>query len=259
MPKISAVILTFNEAQNIGRCIDSVKGVVDDIVVIDSFSTDSTEAICLEKGVRFIQHPFEGYIEQKNWAMTQAKYDYCLSLDADEALSEELKVSVKAAAKDWKSDGHTMHRLTNYCGRWIRHCGWYPDTKLRLFDRRKGFWGGMNPHDEFRLQKAGRIVHLKGDILHYSYYSLSDHILQVEHFTNIGAKALFEKGCKAGFIKLYLSPPIKFFRDYIVKMGFLDGFEGFSICRISATATFLKYAKLRHLHKKQKEINEAAH
>lgn len=251
MAQLSAVILTFNEEHNIARCISSVKDVADDIVVVDSFSTDRTEAICREHNVRFIQHAFEGYIEQKNWALTQAKYDRCLSLDADEALDDTLKASVLAAVEKWDHEAYTMNRLTNYCGKWIHHCGWYPDVKLRLFDRRNGKWGGINPHDEYRMEKGVKSKHLKGDILHYSYYSLSDHIKQVEHFTNVGAKALYDKGKKAGFVKLYLSPPAKFIRDYLIKLGFLDGFEGFTICRISALATFLKYAKLRHLHKEK--------
>lgn len=251
MAQLSAVILTFNEEHNIGRCIDSVKGIAEDIVVVDSFSTDRTGEICRGKGVRFIQHPFEGYIEQKNWALAQAKYDRCLSLDADEALDEALKQSVIGAMENWEHEAYTMNRLTNYCGKWIRHSGWYPDVKLRLFDRRKGKWEGINPHDEYRMEKGIRSRHLKGNILHYSYYSLSDHIKQVEHFTNVGAKALYDKGKKATCVKLYISPPAKFLRDYFIRMGFLDGFEGFTICRISALATFLKYAKLRHLHRKK--------
>ncbi|HRY97541.1 MAG TPA: glycosyltransferase family 2 protein [Bacteroidales bacterium] len=249
MPALSAVILTFNEEHNIGRCIDSVAGLAEDIVVVDSFSTDATEEICREKGVRFIRHPFEGYIQQKNWALTQARFDHCLSLDADEALSPALRSSIEALPGVWDAEGYTMNRLTNYCGRWIRHCGWYPDVKLRLFDRRLGSWEGINPHDEYRLRKGGRTRHLRGDILHYSYYTISDHIRQVEHFSSVAAGALHEKGVRAGWVKLYLSPTAKFFRDYLLNAGFLDGFEGFTICRVSALATFIKYAKLRHLHK----------
>ncbi|MBE0642258.1 MAG: glycosyltransferase family 2 protein [Bacteroidales bacterium] len=247
MPAISAVILTFNEERNIGRCIGSLKGLVDDIVVVDSYSTDGTEEICRSEGVRFVRHAFEGYIQQKNWALTQARHDHCLSLDADEALSPELRAAIASLPEIWDAAGYTMNRLTNYCGRWIRHCGWYPDVKLRLFDRRRGQWGGINPHDEYRLTRGERVRHLPGDILHYSYYSISDHLRQVEHFTNVSASALHARGEKAGWIKLYLSPPLKFFKGYILNAGFLDGFEGYTICRVSALATFIKYAKLRHL------------
>jgi glycosyltransferase involved in cell wall biosynthesis len=248
MPQISVVIIAFNEEKNIGRCLDSVKEVADDIIVVDSFSTDRTEAICKEKGARFVQHKFEGHIEQKNWAITQAKFPYVLSLDADEALDETLKRSIIEAKTNWNFDGYTMNRLTNYCGQWIRHCGWYPDTKLRLWDSRKGRWGGINPHDKYEMDEDAKIGHLKGDILHYSYYTLDDHYRQVNYFTDISAKALYRMGKKAGWMKLVMSPVVKFIRDYFVKLGMLDGYYGFVISRISAYATYLKYKKLRELH-----------
>jgi len=248
MISISAVIITFNEERNIARCIESIKEVVDDIVVVDSYSKDRTKEICLSYGVRFVEHIFEGHIEQKNWAITQAKYPHILSLDADEALDSTLKNAILEVKNNWQADGYEMNRLTNYCGHWIRHCGWYPDTKLRLWDARKGSWGGTNPHDKYELHdKKSRIIHLKGDILHYSYYSLSDHYKQVEYFTTILAKAQYEKGKKAPIFTLLLSPIVKFMKDYILKKGFLDGKVGFRICRISAFATYTKYKKLRRL------------
>ena len=138
---------------------------------------------------------------------------------------------------------------TNYCGSWVHHCGWYPDTKLRLWDSRLGSWGGDNPHDKFELEKAyNQTSHLKGDILHYSYYSLEDHYKQVTYFTDILAKAQYKKGKKAPLLVLLFSPVVKFIKDYFIKKGFLDGKVGFQICRISAYATFTKYRKLRRLH-----------
>jgi glycosyltransferase involved in cell wall biosynthesis len=248
MTPISVVIITFNEEKNIARCLDSLKEVADDIVIVDSFSTDRTEAICKEKGARFVQHKFEGHIEQKNWAITQAKYPYVLSLDADEALDEKLKRSIIEVKKNFSCDGYTMNRLTNYCGQWIKHCGWYPDTKLRLWDSRKGRWGGVNPHDKYEMDEGAKIGHLKGDILHYSYYTLDDHYKQVNYFTDIASKALYKNGRNAGVFKLAFSPVVKFIRDYFVKLGMLDGVNGFRISRISAYATYLKYKKLRQLH-----------
>lgn len=249
MTPISAVIITYNEERNIGRCLESLQGIVDDIVVVDSFSKDKTEEICRKHNVRFVQHAFEGHIEQKNWAITQAKYPHVLSLDADEALDESLKQSILAVKADWKYNGYTMNRLTNYCGSWVYHCGWYPDTKLRLWDSRLGSWGGDNPHDKFELEKAhNQTSHLKGDLLHYSYYSLEDHYKQVTYFTDILAKAQYQKGKKAPLLVLVLSPVVKFIKDYIIKKGFLDGKVGFQICRISAYATYTKYRKLRRLH-----------
>lgn len=247
MTPVSAVIITFNEARNIGRCLASLQGIADEIVVVDSFSTDETAAICKQHGVRFIQHPFEGHIEQKNWAVSQAKYPHILSLDADEALDQKLKENILNVKKNWTHDGYEMNRLTNYCGKWIHHCGWYPDTKLRLWDSRKGKWAGTNPHDKYEMTADSKITHLEGDILHYSYYTLEDHYKQVKYFTTILAKAQYEKGKKAPLLTMYFSPIVKFLRDYCFKLGFLDGKAGFTICRISAYATFVKYRKLRNL------------
>jgi glycosyltransferase involved in cell wall biosynthesis len=247
MTPISVVIITYNEEKNIERCLDSVRDVADEIVVLDSFSTDRTEEICKSRGVKFFQHKFDGHIEQKNRAITYSSNPYILSLDADEALDETLIKSILEVKKNWASDGYSMNRLTNYCGTWIHHCGWYPDRKLRLWDSRKGKWDGINPHDMYVMNKDAGIKHLKGDILHYSYYTREDHYKQVEYFTDISSKAFWKAGKRVGVVKLYLSPVVKFIRDYIVKLGFLDGSAGFTISRISAYATFLKYKKLRKL------------
>jgi glycosyltransferase involved in cell wall biosynthesis len=250
---LSVVIITFNEERNIDRCLRSVKSIADDIVVVDSFSKDKTKEICLSHGVRFVEHAFEGHIEQKNWAISQAKYPHVLSLDADEAIDEQLKLSIQEVKKDFSKAAYSMNRLTNYCGHWVRYCGWYPDTKLRLWDSRCGAWGGDNPHDKFELNtRKNETGHLSGDILHYSYYTEEDHFKQVEYFTTILANAQFKRGKKAPWLVMYLSPVVKFFKDYVIKKGFLDGAVGFKICRISAYATFVKYSKLRLLHKQNK-------
>lgn len=249
--KLSVVIITYNEERNIGRCLDSIQGIADDIVVVDSGSTDKTVSICKDKGARMVEHPFEGHIEQKNWAITQAEYPHILSLDADEAPDESLKAEIKRVKADFAADGYTMNRLTNYCGHWVKHCGWYPDTKLRLWDSRKGAWGGVNPHDRYELETGSRTEKLKGDILHYSYYSISDHLKQVDYFSEIAARAYAEKGKKASLLKVIMAPKVKFFRDYFLKLGILDGYYGMVICAISAHATFVKYAKLRELNRDQ--------
>jgi glycosyltransferase involved in cell wall biosynthesis len=250
MVSLSVVIITYNEERNIARCLTSVKGIADDIVVLDSFSTDQTEAICRSFGVRFFQHRFEGHIEQKNLAITYALFPHVLSLDADEALDDTLKQSIASVKSNWTKSGYYMNRLTNYCGKWIYHCGWYPDRKLRLWDSREGKWGGVNPHDKFELfQGDNNAGHLKGNILHYSYYTLDDHYRQVNYFTGILAKSQFEGGKRTNLIVLYLSPIVKFLRDYIIKLGVLDGKAGFTISRISAYATFLKYRKIRQFQK----------
>jgi glycosyltransferase involved in cell wall biosynthesis len=249
MPQISVVIIALNEEQNIGRCLDSVVGVADDVVVVDSFSTDRTEEICKAKGARFIQHAFEGHIEQKNWAITQAKYPHVLSLDADEALSDELKKSILEVKANWTHDGYTMNRLNNYAGQWIRHSGWYPDRKLRLFDNRKGAWGGYNPHDKYSMTTPGAAVgHLKGDLLHYAYHSVEAHKAQLQKFSEIAANAFFKAGKKATFEKRYLSPGFRFLRNYIIKLGFLDGKHGLNIAWNEAVGVYRKYKKLEELN-----------
>jgi glycosyltransferase involved in cell wall biosynthesis len=247
MTPLSVVIITFNEEKNIGRCLASVKEIADDIVVLDSFSTDKTEEIVKSYGARFVQHVFDGHIQQKNRAITHAKYPHVLSLDADEELNATLITEIKRIKNNFTADGYTMNRLTNYCGKWIRHCGWYPDTKLRLWDSRKGQWTGINPHDMYKLKPGSSEEKLRGDILHYSYYTTSDHLKQVDYFTGISAKELHARGKKSNFFKMIFSPPVKFFRDYFIRLGFLDGYYGFVICMISAHAVFIKYVKLKQL------------
>jgi len=249
MPKISAVVITLNEERNIGRCIDSLAGVADDIIVVDSGSADRTEQICVEKGVRFFFHAWEGYLEQKNHANTLASHPWILSLDADEALSDELRESILSIKEDPEFDGYEMNRLTNYCGKWIRHCGWYPDKKIRLFHRDKFEWGGERIHETLdKKDREARVGKLKGDLHHYSYYSISEHIAQANHFTDLTAAMAFDKGKRAGSLKIIFSPLVKFIRDYFIKLGFLDGYYGYIVCRISAQATFMKYSKIRQLN-----------
>ncbi len=249
MIKLSVVIITYNEERNIGRCLDSVNDIADDIVVVDSFSTDGTEKICLDHGVRFIQHAFDGHIEQKNWAIRQARYPHILSLDADELLSDRLKRSIREVKENWEFDGYYFNRLTNYCGKWIRHSSWYPSRKLRLWDSRKGKWGGMNPHDHFILDRGSSRKFLKGDLLHYSYYSIHQHIEQINKFSDIAARSFFEVGRTASWFNIIFHPLWRMFRDYVIKFGFMDGFYGLVISMNSAHETFLKYSKLRKLNR----------
>ncbi len=249
MIKLSVVIITFNEEKNIARCIESVKSIADEIVVLDSFSTDQTKMICESLNVQFFQHAFDGHIQQKNRAITYASSPYILSLDADEALDEDLNAAILKIKTNWTHDGYYMNRLTNYCGHWVKHCGWYPDKKLRLWDSRKGHWTGINPHDKYEMHLGDTTTgFLKGDILHYSFNSIADHYKQVEYFTTISAKAYFDKKKKAPLIKLVVNPIAKFIDSYIIRLGFLDGTTGFRISKISAFATYLKYKKLRSLY-----------
>ena len=248
--KISVTIIAYNEERNIERCIHSVKELADEIVVVDSYSSDTTKDICLKLGVRFIEHPFEGHVQQKNFALTQASNDYILSLDADEALSAELYETIAAIKTNWTHDAYRFNRLTNYCGQWIRHCGWYPDTKLRLWDRRKGQWGGTNPHDSVQISDEATVLKIKGDLLHYSYHSLEQHVRQINSFTSISANADYTKDKRVFPLwHLFLYPPLVFLHRYIVRLGFLDGISGLMVCKSAANYKFLKYAKLWQLQK----------
>jgi len=249
--KLSVVVITYNESANIERCLKSVSDIADEMLVVDSYSEDDTRKKAEALGARVEEHAFEGHIEQKNYAISLASYPHVLSLDADEALSDTLKQKIQAVKSDWQYDGYKFNRLTNYCGRWIKHGGWYPDTKLRLFDSRLGSWQGENPHDKYVLKQGSSIQHVKGDILHYSYYTVSDHIRQIDFFSGIKADVLFKKGARPGFIKRYFAAGFKFFSSYILKAGFLDGYEGYIIARLSATSTLMKYYKLHRKYQKR--------
>ena len=249
MIKLSVVIITYNEERNIERCLASVGGIADEIIVVDSGSLDMTQSICQIYGANFSFHAFEGHIEQKNYALTLAKNDFVLSLDADEALSEELKDSILEVKKSGDFDGFTMNRLNNYCGSWIKHSDWYPDIKLRLFNKERGQWGGLNPHDKFFLQDNSITKHLEGDLLHYSYYTVEEHHNRTVKYAEIAAQALFSLHKKVSFFRPYLSALAKFLRVYILKLGFLDGVNGLIISAITAWGTYLKYKKLCNLNK----------
>ena len=248
--KLSAVIITYNEERNIERCLKSLQGIADEIVVIDSFSKDKTEEICKSFDVTFIQNPFEGHIQQKNFAIQSAANDWILSLDADEALTPELQESIVKAKENQGFNGYKMNRLTNYCGHWVKHCGWYPDTKTRLINRNFGKWEGVNPHDRLDLKKGENVGFLKGDILHYSYYTQEDHLKQIEYFGDIAAKELFQSGGRSNWFKISIKTIAQFIKSFILKKGILDGKTGFTISRLSAYATYRKYYKLLKLQKK---------
>lgn len=247
MPLISAVIISFNEEKYIGRCLASLEGIADEIVVVDSGSTDRTGEICRSFNVRFITHEFGGYVEQKNYALSLASNRWVLSLDADEALSEELRGSILREKESLSFDGYMFNRLNKYCGRWIRHSRWYPDRHLRLFDASNGRWTGPNPHDTFILNAGCRIKRLKGDILHIIHDSVEEHVDKVNRFSTISAEEYLRNGKKAGPLAPHLHMAWSFFRSYILYAGFLDGHYGYTACMISAMGSFLKYSKLRKL------------
>ena len=247
MNTISVVIITLNEEQKIARCLDSVLPIADEIIVVDSFSTDATEEICSRYDkLTFVKHAWEGYAAQKNYADSLATYDLIFSIDADEALSDELLDSIKELkAKDINdNEVFSMNRLTNYCGKWIKRCGFYPDNKIRIWRRGFAHWEGLI-HEWLVFENNPQKTLLNGDLLHYSYDSPEAYRKQVFHFAELGAKSYYERGKKTGFLHWLFSPAINFVRTYFIKGGFLEGRDGLYICRTAMQATRRKYNLLR--------------
>lgn len=247
--KLSVVIITFNEEKNIEDCLKSVLKVADEIVVVDSYSTDGTRHICDRFNVRFIENSFAGHIQQKNFAMRQATYDVILALDADERLDPRMIEEVLRIKADFVADGYRVNRLNNYCGKFVHFGEWNPDWKIRLWDRRKGEWGGENPHDKVILNPGSNGKKMKGRLLHFTYRTPTDHFLQMHKFSEIAASEAFKKGKRANFlVHLVLYPYFIFIKVYFLKLGFLDGSTGFVLAVHAAYYRFLKYAKLRYLN-----------
>ena len=243
--KISATIITLNEERNIARAMESLR-CCDEIVVIDSNSTDRTCEIAANLGARVIENPFPGYAKQKNFASEQASHDWILSIDADEALSEALEAEIWQIKKHGPEyDSYTFPRLAQYLGRWILHGGWHPDRKVRLFDRRKAEWVGDYVHESVKVR--GRVGHLEGNLLHFTCDSLSEHLRTLDRYTTLAAQQLIDQKRKIGWTELLLDPPWTFVRTYFFQRGFLDGAEGLAIAYMAAYYNFSKYAKARFL------------
>jgi glycosyltransferase involved in cell wall biosynthesis len=254
MSKLSVVVIAFNEEKNIGRCLRSVKEIADEIIVVDSLSKDKTKEIAQTFNAVVIDQPFLGYVEQKNFAVSKANNPYVLSLDADEELSEELLNSIREEKKkEFPKDAYIMKRLPFYCGKWIRHGTYYPDKKVRLINVKKAQWGGVSPHDKIILNKDSSIQFLKGDLLHYVYQSFEEHMIKTDKFSTIAALELFKAGKKPSYLKLIVNPTWAFFKCYILKVGFLDGYRGYMIAKFTAMHALLKYSKLINLYKSEKK------
>ena len=252
MEKLSVVIITYNEEKNIGRCIDSVKSIADEILILDSNSTDQTAPIAESKGAMVRKESFRGHIQMKNRAVELASNNYILSLDADEALDLQLTEAIRKVKLNFTDKAYRMNRCTNYCGQFIRHGSWYPDRKIRLFDRRIAQWGGINPHDKIVVQENTNVEQLHGDILHYSYYTIAEHVAQNNKFSTISAESLFAQGKKTSLLKIIVNPVWAFLQSYFMRAGFLDGLFGFIIAIQISHLTFLKHVKLYLLLKSVK-------
>jgi len=243
--KITATIITLNEERNIARAIESLR-CCDQIVVLDSGSVDRTAELAANLGARVVEHTWHGYANQKNCAAEQAEHDWILSLDADEALSEALEGEIWNLKKHGPAyDAYTMPRMAQYMGRWILHGGWYPDRKVRLYNRTKAQWVGEFVHESVKVD--GRVGHLESNLLHFTCDSLSEHLRTLDRYTTLAAEELVSRKTKVGLYNLIVDPAWTFVRSYFLQRGFLDGLEGLTIAHMAAIYTFLKYAKARNM------------
>ena len=241
---LSVAIITYNEENNIYDCIQSCMDIADEIIVLDSFSQDKTLDIAQSfQKVKIFQNKFKGHIEQKNKAIELCEGVWVLSLDADERLTKELRESINVALlSDTDIVGYKLSRLTFHLGRFIKHSGWYPTYRYRLFKKNYAYWTGENPHDYITIQGKGK--KLKGDILHYSFKDLSHQIDTINKFSSIVSFTRFQKGKSFSVFMSILKPMAKFIEIYFIKGGFLDGYPGFVIAVSSAFSTFLKFSKM---------------
>lgn len=252
MPKISACIISYNEENKIEDCLKSLEGVVDEIIVVDSLSTDRTKEIVKKYTNNVYDQKFLGHVEQKNLAVQKASYDWVLSLDCDERLTNELKKSILQVKNNLDgADAYQVARRTFYVYRWLNHC-WYPDFKTRLFNKNTARWGGINPHDHLEVD-GNNIVTLSGDLEHYSFNSISEHIQTIDNFTEIGAQEIIKRGKKVGFLSPWTHGLWTFIKLYIFKRGFMDGYAGLVVSVLSGMHAFTKYVKVIFFRKKEQQ------
>jgi glycosyltransferase involved in cell wall biosynthesis len=245
-PKVSACVTTLNEERNIRRCLKSLAW-CDEIVVVDSFSTDQTIALCREFTDRVYQHEWLGYIGQKNLIRRMASHPWILFIDADEEVSPELREEMirELEANDGTVAGYEFPRMVNYIGRWIRHGEWYPDIKLRLFAKDRGRSGGQEPHDQVFVN--GPVKLLKGHLWHYTYDDLHDHLETMNRFSSITAQEKMRAESHFRWTDFLFRPPLRFLKAFLLRRGFMDGWRGFLIAVVSSFGVAMKYAKLWEL------------
>ena len=244
--KISACVTAGNEEDKIAACLASLTW-CDELVVVDSFSRDKTFEISKQFTPHVHQHPWEGYIAQKNYIRSLASHPWILFVDADEVVSDELRADIEGEFERGPGDvvGYRFPRMVHYLGKWIRHGEWYPDIKLRLFRKDRGFSEGQEPHD--RVTVDGPVKTLRTPLYHFTYDDLSDHIHTINRFSSISANEKFSRGEKFSWADLLVRPPWRFVKSYFIKRGFLDGPQGFIVALMSSFGVFVKYAKLLEL------------
>jgi len=248
--KVSAVIITLNEERNIADAIDSLD-FVDEVVVVDSGSTDRTREIAAARGARVLFNEWPGFSAQKQFATDAAANNLILSLDADERISAELKTEIIDISKgNSASDGYRIPRLSYYLGRPIRHSGWYPDHQLRLFDRRKGRWNGRVIHESVAMEAGTTIASLRGNILHHTVTSRGEHARMIkERYAPLAAQQMFAEGRNTSRIRGLFSGAASFLRSYVIRQGFLDGYAGISIAYFAALHNVRKHSLLMEMRK----------
>ena len=245
MEKLSVTIVTLNEERNIRDALESVKW-ADEIIVVDSGSSDKTVDICKEYTDKVFYNAWPGMNAQKAFARNLTSWEWLLNIDADERISPELAVEIQdVLKKGGNCDGYFVPRKVYYLGRWIDHSGWYPDYKIRFFRTEKGKWAGIDPHDAVVVD--GKVGYLKGNLYHFTYESIEDHISTMNNLTSVAAREYQKRNKKGGILSLVARPPMAFLKKYILKQGFRDGLPGFIIAISSAYYVFLKYSKLWEL------------
>lgn len=249
--KVSAVIITFNEEQNIAAAIESVHW-ADEVIVVDSESSDRTREIAAQRGARVIINKWPGFSKQKQFATEQATNDWVFSLDADERVTPKLANEIKGIIKESPTHhGYYVPRLSVYMGREIKHSGWYPDRQLRFFDRKKALWKDRLIHESVEMMAGASTANLDNNLLHYSVENAAHHHRMIgERYAPLAAQQMLSEGRTSSFLKTALAAPAAFIRSYILKLGFLDGFAGFSIAMFASHHAFLKYLILWQIQNK---------
>lgn len=240
---ISTILITRDEENNIERCLESVRPFSDEIIVVDSGSTDRTIEIARAHDVRVIEHEWLGYGPQKQFTLEQATQPWVFSIDADEVVSPQLCEAIQSAPRD--CEGYAVARRVWYMGRWILHSGWYPRYVVRFFRRDRGSFTGEVVHESVRVR--GRTRHLHGDLLHYSYRDVDHHMEKINDFTTLSAGKMFQRGRRSSVLRMVVTPWLQFHKVYFLRRGFLDGFAGLVVALLHSMYVFLKHAKLREL------------
>ena len=248
MPKLSVTIITKDEADDIAAALDSVAW-ADERIVVDSCSADGTAAIAARHGARVESREWPGYIAQKNHAASLASHDWILSIDADERVTPELAAEITATLQQEPAErGFRIPRVTFHLGRWIRTTDWYPDDQLRLYDRRAAEWTGRYVHEGVTVN--GRVGRMRGELQHYAYRDIAEHLETIDRYTTAAAKQMYEHGRRAGLLQVVGHPPLAFLRNYILKGGITQGVPGLIISVMNAYYVFLKFAKLWELERR---------